>query len=72
MERDITLTDREKSVVECIKRGLITSEEISKELNLAKCYTDKLLCDLFIKFDTVGKQPRARLVWRLLNEQIHC
>lgn len=70
MERDITLTDREQTVIDCIKRGLITSEEIAEELHIAKCYADTVICRLFVKYDINAKnQPRARLVW-VITKQI--
>jgi DNA-binding CsgD family transcriptional regulator len=67
MEKDITLTPREKTVIDAIKKGFITSEEIAEELHISKNYTDKVLCDLFVKLDVTGKQPRARLVWEVMR-----
>ena len=71
-EKEIKLTNREKSVIECIKKGIIDPPEIARELNIALNYVNNLYCDLYFKFDVMtGASQRAKLVWEVMNEKVH-
>ena len=65
-EKEIYLTEREKTIINSLKRGNITSQEIARDLKISKCTVDARLSDIFIKHGFDNKQPRARLVWLLM------
>lgn len=68
MENDIFLTPREKTIIECLKAGKITDEDIADSLNISiptvACFMQKL----YEKFCLENGQLRAKLVWEIMNE----
>ena len=64
----IWLTDREKTILNCIKKGFITNDEIAHELGISVNTVAFRMCSLFIKFGLEkGKQPRAKLVYEVMK-----
>ena len=66
-EKKIFLSPREKTIVECLKKGLIRSKEIARELNLSENYINAKFGDLYLKFALDNEQARARLVWEIMR-----
>ena len=66
-EKEIFLSKREKEVMESIKSGFITDEDIAAKLKISKhtvcCYIQRLY-DLF---DITGKQKRGKLVREVMK-----
>lgn len=64
---EIQLTPREKTIVECLKQGKITDEDIADSLEISiptvACFMQKL----YEKFDLDNGQLRAKLVWEVMR-----
>lgn len=62
------LTPREKEVVEVIKQGCITDEDIAEKLNITVFTTAQHMQHLYFKYGIEGSQKRASLVYAIIAD----
>jgi DNA-binding NarL/FixJ family response regulator len=67
MENDITLTEREKTIIECLKQGKITDEEVADTLGISTSTVACFMQQLYAKFCLDNGQLRAKLVWEVMR-----
>lgn len=67
MENGIFLTPREKTIIECLKAGKITDEEIAGTLGISTSTVSCFMQQLYSKFCIENGQLRAKLVWEVMR-----
>ena len=64
---EIQLTSREETIIECLKQGKITDEDIAESLNIAVPTVCTFMQKLYNKFNLENGQLRAKLVWEVMR-----
>lgn len=63
----IKLTPREKDIINAIKEGYITDEDMANFLKIAKTTVRVHLYSIFEKLELEYEQQRAKLVWEVMR-----
>ena len=64
---EIQLTPREETIIECLKQGKITDEDIADSLNISVPTVACFMQKLYEKFSIENGQLRAKLVWEVMK-----